>query len=414
MNETNSTQSNSTSEQLGRLPLDGLRVLELSHYVAGPSAGLILAELGADTIRIEPLVMSSGGTQMMLGWSSFSHRNKRAIALDLKLPQGKQIFLKLAREVDVVLDNFAPGAVERLGLSYELLSKINHRLIYLSIKGFLPGPYQARPLLDELAQTMGGLAYMTGPRGKPMRAGSSVIDIGAATYGVVGVLAALYERERSGEGQRIEAGLFETSVFLVAQHMALAAVSGEPSVPMGERPQAARMGAAVYELFRTLDEKEVFIGVTSDAHWERMCQVFRFPDLLADERLKDRHARSAVRERLIVPRLREVCAKMTSLELQSALSRAGLPFAPLQRPDELFDDPHLLASGQLVNTPIAGRDVPLPKLPFASSAYQTTVNRPAPRWGEHTREVLSALGYSETEVERLARANIVGLGGPES
>ncbi len=201
--------------------LTGIRVLELGHIVAGPTAGLLLAEMGSDVIKIEH---PKGGDQARThtGQGSFLafNRNKRSMALDLRHLQGKKIFSQLLKNTDVVIDNFAPGALERLGFSYEEMSKIYPRIIYFSLKGFLPGLYENRVLLDEPAQMMGGLAYMTGPPGRPLRAGTSVTDIGAAMFGVIGILAAMYERHHTGRGQSIRSGLFETVVFFVAQHIA--------------------------------------------------------------------------------------------------------------------------------------------------------------------------------------------------
>src|SRR5919205_1509936 len=291
----------------GRLPLAGVRVLELGHIVAGPTAALILADLGADVVKIE---RPDGGDQArrMSGNGSVFHflnRNKRSMIIDLKAHAGKEVFRRLVRTADVVLDNYAPGVLDRLGLGYDDLAATNPRLVYLSLKGFLPGPYEHRPSLDELAQMMGGLAYMTGPRGQPLRAGASIIDIGAATYGVIAILAALAQRERTGCGERIVAGLYETSVFWVGQWMAMSALNGEPSVPMPEAGQSVRMGWGIFHLFPTADEGEqVFIAVTSNAHWERFCQALDLPDLFADERLKTNAGRNAAQE-WTLPRIRE-------------------------------------------------------------------------------------------------------------
>src|SRR5581483_10373318 len=249
------------------LPLSDLRVLELGHIVAGPTAGLILADLGADVIKVERPDTGDQARHMPGGVSAlyyFLNRNKRSIALDLKAAEGKALFLRLVETADVVLDNFSPGALDGLGLGYATLAERNPRLIYLSVKGFLPGPYEQRPSLDELAQMMGGLAYMTGRRGQPMRAGASIVDTGAATYGVIGVLAALRERDRTGCGQAIVAGLFETTVFWVGQWIAWAEATGQPSTPMSEIGQSQRMGWGIFHLFDTADEAQVFIGVTSN------------------------------------------------------------------------------------------------------------------------------------------------------
>jgi crotonobetainyl-CoA:carnitine CoA-transferase CaiB-like acyl-CoA transferase len=400
------------------LPLADVRVLELGHIVAGPSAGLLLADLGADVIKVEPPGDGDQSRNMPAGTSAnfhFLNRNKRSIALDLKRSaDARAVFLRLAGTADVVIDNFAHGAVDAMGLGYDALARLNPRLVYLAVKGFLPGPYEARPFLDELAQMMAGLAYMTGPRGTPLRAGASIVDIGAAAYGVVAVLAALHQRAATGVGQKLTAGLYETAVFWVGQWLAQAAATGEPSVPMPELRQGTRMGWGVYQLFDTKDGDRVFIGITSNGHWERFCREFALDDLLADPRLSDNTRRVAARDWLPA-RLEEETRKLTSAELQRRLDEARVPFAPLRRPDQVLDDPHLNASAQLVDTPLPGKGAArLPKLPVRSSAYELDLRRPAPRLGEHTAELLAELGYSRAETETLAGAEAISLGGPHA
>ena len=397
------------------LPLGGLRVLELGHIVAGPSAGLILADLGADVVKVE---RPDGGDQGRTAASRhfpFFNRNKRSLAVDLKQPEGRALFLDLVATSDVVLDNYAPGVLDRLGLTAGRMTEANPRLIHLAIKGFLPGPYELRPSLDELAQMMGGLAYMTGPPGQPLRAGASIIDVGAATYGVIGVLAGLLQREwkrGEGGGQTITSGLFETSVFWVGQWMAQAADSGEPSVPMPEIAQGTRMGWGVYHLFATADGEQLFVGVTSNAHWRRFCEAFALGDLGADERLDSNERRVAARDWLL-PRLREELARYPLDELLDRLARAEVPYAPVRRPDELEDDPHLQETGQLVPTPLeGGRSACLPKLPYRSDRYEFGLRSPAPGLGEHSRQVLAELGFAEEEITSLAERGVVGLGAP--
>jgi crotonobetainyl-CoA:carnitine CoA-transferase CaiB-like acyl-CoA transferase len=284
---------------------------------------------------------------------------------------------------------------------------MNPRLIYLAVKGFLPGPYEARPFLDELAQMMGGLAFMTGPRGQPLRAGASIVDIGAAAYGVIGVLAALHQRASTGLGQKLTAGLYETTVFWVGQWLAQAGATGEASVPMPEIRQGTRMGWGVYQLFDTSDGEQVFVGITSNGHWERFCREFGLLDLLADERLSDNARRVAARDWL-PGRIADEMRRHTSAELQRRLDQARVPFAPLRRPDQVLDDRHLNESGQLLDTPVAGDGtLKLPKLPMRSEAFDMTLRRPAPHLGEHTREVLKELGLTAAEIEALAVAKAI-------
>jgi crotonobetainyl-CoA:carnitine CoA-transferase CaiB-like acyl-CoA transferase len=385
------------------LPLAGLRVLELGHIVAGPTASLILADLGADVIKVEN---PDGGDQArrMPGAGSgyyYFNRNKRSVALNLKSPRGKAAFLALIREADVCLDNYAPGALDRLGLGYAALAAANRRLVYMAIKGFLPGPYDHRPSLDELAQMMGGLAFMTGPPGRPLRAGSSIIDIGAATYGVVGILAALRQRETTGMGQMITSGLFETTVFWIGQWMARAVATGQPSRPMAEIGQSLRMGWGIFHLFPTADGEQVFIGVTSNAHWERFCREFGLAELYADARLDSNEKRVAAQEWML-PKVGEAVGKFTSAALQQKLEAASVPYAPVKRPDQLLDDPHLNDTGQLLPVPMEdGRIGKLPKLPFRSEAYEFDIRRPPPRLGQHTREVLAEAGLAPPEIDAI-------------
>jgi crotonobetainyl-CoA:carnitine CoA-transferase CaiB-like acyl-CoA transferase len=393
------------------MPLAGIKVLELTHIVAGPSAGQIFADLGADVTKIEAV---DGGDQSRrapgpnAAMFHFLNRNKRSVALDLK-GRGREVFLKLATTADVIVDNFAFGAIDGLGLGYETLSEKNPGLIWVSIKGFLPGPAGGRPLLDELAQMMGGLAYMTGPRGEPLRAGASIIDVGAATYGVVAALAALRQRDIDGKGQMITAGLFETSVYWVGQWMAIAQAGGGEIAPMPELRQGQRMGWGVYQLFDTVDADQVFIGITSNRHWDRFCKAFDLPALHVDPRFADNATR--VQNRLVLADLvQAVIATLTSADVQARLETVGIPFAPLRRPDQLKDDPQLNGAGQLLDTPMPdGSITKLPKLPFHASGMPMSMRFPAPRLGEHTAAVMRDLGYSDAEIDHFVAIGAVGL-----
>ncbi len=402
---------------MNHLPLVGTRVLELGHIVAGPTAGLILADFGADVIKIED--PSRGGDQARNSPSGastfyFLNRNKRSFAVNLKKPEGKEIFLKFAASSDVVLDNYAPGVLERLGVAYETASKINPRIIYCSINGFLKGPYSHRPALDEVAQMMGGIAFMTGLPDRPLRIGASVTDISVATYAVIGILCALLQRNQTGRGQQLTSGLFETVVFWVGQHMAHFALSGEPSQPMSVRKMGTRFRWGVFDLFRAADEKQVFIGITSNRHWETFCVEFGQSDLLSHPDLRDNEARTRSRDWLL-PRVQKIAGKYESKELMKKLEKADVPYAPVNTPADLYDDPYLTADEHRLLPVDAGqKKMRLPALPLESGEFQFSVRRQPPRLGEHTREILSELGISPTDIERLAQEKVVLTAGHET
>ncbi len=392
-----------------RLPLHDLKVLELGHIVAGPTAGQILADLGADVIKVESI---DGGdrARTMPGSTAamfyFLNRNKRSVALDLK-SEGKDIFLEMARTADIVIDNYAYGVTDRLGIGYAQASATNPGLIWLSIKGFLPGgPSEAQPMLDELAQMAGGLAYMTGPNGRPLRAGASVIDIGAATYGIIAVLAALRERDAGGRGQFITAGLYETSVYWVAQWMAAAQYSQAEIVPMPELAQGSRMGFGVYSLFPTADDSQVFVGLVSDAHWQRFCTTFDQSELMLDPLYKAAADRAARRPELATV-IAGILVKYTLDEAVEMLRGCNVPFAPVRRPDQLADEAHLNQSGQLLEMPLPnGVMSKLPKLPFRATGFDMGLRKSAPALGADTAAVLAELGYGEEQIADLQRRGV--------
>ncbi len=391
--------------------LSDVRVLELGHIVSAPSAGLILAEMGADVIKVE---RPDGGNQyrsrpeqsMFLAYNA----TKRSMALNLKNQKGKEIFLQLVRKADIVVDNYAPGALDRLGLTYETMSKTNPGIIHCSIKGFLPGPNGALPLLDEPAQMMGGLAYMTGPPGRPLRAGTSIIDMGAAMFGIMGVLAALHERERTGCGRKIHVGLFETSVFFVARHMATAGVTGKCPPPMPARGMAEDAGWTIYRIFLTRDQKMIFIAVTSDAHWERFCREFQLDDLREDPSLRT----SAGRGRqpintLINERVDKIVRELLRDTLVERLGRCQIPFSPVNTPMDLFNDPHLRGRGHFFKaTAPNGDSSELPSLPVTFDDWPGPVRLNPPTLGEHTSEIMADLGYSSDQIKSLIEEGAIG------
>lgn len=381
----------------GPKPLAGIKVVEFTHMVMGPAVGHILAGLGAEITRIEPI----GGdrTRRLIGsgagYFPMYNRGKKSICLDLKSADGLQVAKDLIASADILVENFRPGALDRLGLGYEACSQSNPRLIYCSEKGFLPGPYENRTALDEVAQMMGGLAYMTGEPGKPTRAGASVIDVTGGMFGVIGVLAALEERHRTGKGQKVVASLFETTTYLVGQHMAQYAVTGAPAAPMPARISAW----AVYDVFQTKDEP-VFIGVVTDALWEKFCKLFALDDLWADESLRENNQRVQARDR-IIPEIRALIGQMTADEVIQKLDGSGLPFAPIGKPEDLFDDPHLAQGGLEDVTLDNGTKVQLPTIPLQMDGKRIGTPQQLPKAGADQTEVLRDLGYSEEKIAEL-------------
>lgn len=390
------------------LPLAGVKVIEFTHMVMGPAAGLMLADMGAEIIKIEP---TNGDNTRRLpgsgaGYFPMYNRNKRSFCVDLKSAQGKEIVLKLLDGADVLIENFRPGTMDRLGFGYEDVKNINPRLIYCSEKGFLSGPYENRTALDEVAQMMGGLAYMTGPPGQPLRAGASVIDVQGGMFGALGILGALFQRNVTGQGQKVVASLYESTVFLVGQHMAQMAVTGNAAAPMPARVSAW----AIYQVFQTKDDP-VFVGVVSDKQWHMLCDAFGLDELAADEKLTTNSDRVAEKERL-VPIIQDVFLGYSKVELMAKLEATGLPFAPIARPEDLFDDPHLNAGGGLVpftvtDGELKGQTAKLPALPLEMDGHRFGLHQPVPRAGEHTKAVLAETGYSDEAIQGLIDAGVV-------
>jgi crotonobetainyl-CoA:carnitine CoA-transferase CaiB-like acyl-CoA transferase len=388
------------------LPLAGIKVVEFTHMVMGPAAGAVLVELGAEVLRIEPIggdstreLKGSGA-----GYFPMYNRNKKSICLDLKSPEGLAIARRLCAQADVVVENFRTGAMDKLGLGYDALSQENPRLIYCSEKGFLPGPYENRTALDEVTQMMGGLAYMTGPPGRPLRAGTSVIDVTGGMFGVIAVLAAIEQRHTTGRGQKVSSALFETTVYLVGQHMAQMAVTGRAAQPMPVRISAW----AIYDVFETRDNDHVFVGIVSDGLWQKFCDTFGLAELGADPRYKANNDRVAARE-VLLPQVRDLFKSFTKAELIPKLERTGLPFAPIGKPEDMFDDPHLAASGGLGATTLPdGRATRLPILPIEMDGRRPSQGGSLARPGEHGEEVLQRLGIGAEDIAALRARKIVG------
>ena len=389
------------------LPLAGIRVLEFCHTIMGPTAGLILADLGADVIKIEPV--AGDHTRRLYGFAAgffpTFNRNKRSLAIDLKSDDGRALLYRLAQTADAVLENYAPGTMERLGCGYADLAAKNPRIIYCALKGFLSGPYEHRPALDEVVQFMAGLAYMTGPPGQPLRAGASVVDIMGGMFAVIGIQAALREREHTGRGQMIKSALFESTAFLMMQHMAGEVVTGRPMPPMPERDGAW----PIYEPFATAGGEQIFIGLTSDGHWRRFCEHFERADLLQNPAYKTNEDRVRAR-----PLLRQIVADIAArhelAELAELFDRLDIPFAPVAKPGDLFEDPQLNAGGRMLEIDFPnGKRAKLPRLPIEIGNHDFGLRRQAPAIGEHTAEILGELGLAPAEIEALTRRGVIAV-----
>ena len=390
-------------------PLAGVRVVEFVHMIMGPSCGLVLADLGAEVIKVEPL--EGDNTRRLVGtgagfWATYN-RNKKSLAVDLKSQAGLEVVKKLLATADVVTENFRPGSMDQLGLGYADAQELRPGIIYCSLKGFLPGPYEQRTALDEVVQMMGGLAYMTGPEGRPLRAGASVNDIMGGMFGAIAILGALHERNATGRGQFVQSALFENNVFLVAQHMMQYAVSGRAAAPMPSRLSAW----AIYDVFDTADGGQLFVGVVSDTQWKVFCERFGMTELAADTSLATNNQRVHARARLL-PLVRARFARMCKADLMDACGGAGLPYAPIVKPEDLFDDPHLNASGGFAEVTLAdGRRVKTPKLPFEMDGRRFGAELDVPALGSHTADLLAGLGYTAAAIDRLVQERVIGCAG---
>lgn len=401
--------ANGSTTNAAAQPLKGLRVVEFTHMVMGPTCGMVLADLGAEVIKVEPV--NGDRTRFLLGAGAgffpMFNRNKKSIALDLHSPQGAQIARELCATADVVAENFKPGTLAKYGLDYASLSAHNSKLIYVAHKGFLPGPYEHRTALDEVVQMMGGLAYMTGRPGDPLRAGTSVNDIMGGLFGAIGVLGALVQRGITGKGMEVQSALFENNVFLVGQHMMQYAVTGQPAAPMPARISAW----AVYDVFDVLHGEQIFLAAVSDAQWRVFCTALGFDDLLADPLLATNNARVEQRESLLAT-LRNRLAQHSAADLARTMEQAGLPYAPIRKPEELFDDEHLLATGGLADIRLpdganADAVVKTTLLPFTLAGERLGVRSNPPAISEHANDLLQELGYGQAAIESLRAEAVI-------
>ncbi len=391
---------------ISNLPLSGIRVLEFTHAVLGPVAGYHLAEFGAEVIRIERTPHGDPTRRLAgfgMGYFTMFNRNKKSLVVDLKTDEGRNMVHKLLTTSDILVENFGPGTMERLGFGYENLAKQYPQLIYCALKGFMPGPYEQRMALDEVVQMMSGLAYMTGRPGDPLRAGASIIDIVTGIYGAMGCLLAWQERQKTGKGQLVRSALFETAAFIMGHHMAYAAIAQEPVPSMPARISAW----AIYHRFETADNESIFVGITSDKQWVRFCNEFNRPDWLADERLATNNGRIAQREWLL-PQVTALFAGLDLADIIHGCEAANLPFSPIARPEDLFEDPQLNESGALQEVTLPdGQKTKLPHLPIQLQDQAWHIHQQPAQPGQHTAEILNAIDYSPTQIEQLVDKGII-------
>ena len=386
-------------------PLKGIKVLEFTHAVMGPCAGLMLADMGAEVVHVEPTHGDS--TRRLKGFGTgyfwFYNRNKKSLAVNLKSKEGINLIYDLVKEYDVVVENFGPGTMDRLGLGYDKLKTLNNRLIYCSLKGFLSGPYEKRHAMDEVVQMMGGLAYMTGREGDPLRAGTSVIDITGGMFGYIGILQALYEREKNGEGGFVKAALFETCAFLMGQHMAYSSQIDYQIPPMPSRVSAW----SIYKVFDTKDNDKAFIGIISEKHWERLCEVFEWSDWANDARLETNNKR--IDERAwFLPEIDARIKQFTKAEIIERCDKGHIPFAPISRPEDLFDDEQLNKGNSLMEVTMDdGKTTKLPKFPLEYKGTRSEKRSDPPKIGEHTAEVLKELNISDEAIAKMVAEGII-------
>ncbi|RWB26713.1 MAG: CoA transferase [Mesorhizobium sp.] len=371
-------------------PLEGIRVVEMSHMIMGPSCGMFLGMLGAEVVKVEPPEGDKTRNLTGMGRPFFPlfNRGKKSVQLDLKSDDGRRALDALLATADVFVENFRDASLSKMGADLDELRSRHPRLIVASHKGFLSGPYQDRTALDEVVQMMTGLAYMTGPTGRPLRVGSSANDIMGGLFGAFSVLAALMERKETGKGRSLRVGLFENCLLLVAQHMVQFELEGTNPPPMPERT----FSWPVYDIFDTADRRQMFVGAVTEGQWTALCRLLGLDELLADPGLQERMDQIEARDRTI-PIVARAIASRQSEQLAEAFEKLGIPYSPIAKPSDMYSDPHVMRPGGLAKSRLPdGQSFRAPSLPFDVDGVVLTGGGDVPALGQDTGAVLGSLG----------------------
>lgn len=382
-------------------PLEGIRVVEMSHMIMGPSCGMFLGYLGAEVIKVEPPQGDKTRTLTGMGRPMFPlfNRGKKSVTIDVKTEAGRQALERLLSTADVFVENFRDASLVKAGVDAETLRKKFPRLIFAACKGFLSGPYQNRTALDEVVQMMTGLAYMTGPTGMPLRVGSSANDIMGGLFAAFSVLAAILERQNSGNGHEVRIGLFENCLLLVAQHMVQFELEGKNPPPMPER----EFSWPVYDIFSDKHGKQIFVGAVTEGQWATICNLLDLGHLLTDPRLQTRMDQINARN-WTIPLVAKKIAQHSVQELEPKFEAAGLPFSPISKPCDMYDDPHVMRPGGIAVSAYENTTFRAPALPFEVDGAMLTGGGDVPTIGKDSAEILTALGLTDAEVEAASGA----------
>lgn len=382
-------------------PLAGIRVVEMSHMIMGPSCGMFLAYLGAEVIKVEPPRGDKTRHLTGMGKPMFPlfNRGKRSVTIDVRTEAGRAALERLLATADVFVENFRDSALVKAGVDAETLRAKFPRLIFAACKGFLSGPYQDRTALDEVVQMMSGLAYMTGPTGRPLRVGSSANDIMGGLFAAFSVVAALLERREAGHGREIRVGLFENCLLLVAQHMVQFELEGRNPPPMPER----EFSWPVYDIFKDRDGRQIFVGAVTEGQWATICRLLGLDRLLDDPALQTRMAQIEARA-WTIPLVAEKIAARRFDDLAPEFEAAGLPFSPVAKPSDMYDDAHVMRPGGLASSGYGDMTFRAPGLPFEIDGAMIAGGGDVPAIGQDNARILGELGFDADEILTLSGA----------